>query len=251
MQTFMTKLFYLARNIRSRRLFDRLRIYCRGSVLDVGGWDFYRTAQAKGISFDNWTVLETSEQTITVTDLDAERVHIAIGDGCNMTFDDESFDTVLNVQVLEHVFEPNAMMSEMCRVLKPGGHLIMLIPQTSTLHMIPHHYYNFTRFWIEEAVIQNGLEQLELRPLGGTWSSMASHLVYFVFQSLRCGNMSSKEFRRPMLFYPLYPFMLLFAIIAFPICMILSLGDLTEEPNNHLVVARKPEAQPVASGDKQ
>ncbi len=239
MQTFMTKLFYVARDIRSRRLFLSLQSYCRGVVLDVGGWDFYRTALAKGISFDRWTVLETSEQ--TVAECEDERVHIVISDGCNMAFDDESFDTVLNVQVLEHVFEPTVMMREMCRVLKPGGHLIMLIPQTSTLHMIPHHYYNFTRFWIKEAISRNGLEQLELQPLGGIWSSMASHLVYFAFQSLRIGSMSSKEFRRPVLFYPLYPFMILFALVAFPICMMLSLGDLTEEPNNHLVVAQKPE----------
>ena len=30
------------------------------------------------------------------------------------------------------------------------------------------------------------------------------------------------------------------AALSVPICLLLSLGDLTEEPNNHLVVARKP-----------
>jgi SAM-dependent methyltransferase len=248
LQTILTKMFYVARNIRSRRLFDSLRSYCRGSVLDVGGWDFFRTALAQGVSFTSWTVLETAEQ--KVTDFGDDRIRIEIGDGCSMHFKDASFDTVLNVQVLEHVFEPNAMMREMCRVLKPGGHLIILVPQTATLHLIPHHYYNFTRFWIKEDLIRNGMEQLELRPLGGIWSSMASHLVYFVFQSLRVGSMSAPEFRRPWLFYPLYPFMLLFAFIAFPICLFLSLGDLTEEPNNHLVVARKPAAQEITQDDK-
>ena len=33
--------------------------------------------------------------------------------------------------------------------------------------------------------------------------------------------------------------MLLFALVSIPICMILSIGDLTEEPNNYLVVAQK------------
>jgi hypothetical protein len=33
--------------------------------------------------------------------------------------------------------------------------------------------------------------------------------------------------------------MLLYAAISLPVMMLFSLGDLTEEPNNHLVVARK------------
>ena len=234
------KLFYLARDLRSRRLFASLRQYCRGAVLDVGGWDFYRTVRRRAISFTTWTILEVEGQSVLDENED-ERLQVVIGDGCNMEFQDERYDTVINIQVLEHVYEPIAMMQEMCRVLKPGGHLIMLVPQTSTLHMIPHHYYNFTRFWIEESLQRNGMEQLELSPLGGVWSSMASHLVYFVFQSVRFNSMSSSECKRSVFFYLLYPLMIVFTIIALPICMILSLGDLSEEPNNHLVVARKPE----------
>jgi hypothetical protein len=115
----------------------------------------------------------------------------------------------------------------------------MLIPWTSTLHMVPQHYYNFTRFWIQEALNRNYMQQVEIRPLGGVWSSMASHLIYFVLKSVRIRGMSTTESRRTFLFYLLYPVMLLFALVALPICMIFSLGDLREEPNNHLVVARK------------
>ena len=86
---------------------------------------------------------------------------------------------------------------------------------------------------------RNAMEALEIRPLGGVWSSMASHLVYFVFKSIRLRGMSTNECRRSALFYVFYPLMLLFALVALPICMVFSLGDLTEEPNNHLVVARK------------
>jgi len=228
-------------------LFSSLNRYCRGSVLDVGGADFYRVALQRGVPFDSWTVLEVDER--AVSDVPPDRgIRVELGDGCQMTFPDESYDTVINVQVLEHVFEPNAMMSEMCRVLKTGGHLIMLVPQTSTLHMAPHHYYNFTRFWIEEALRRNDMDTLALQPMGGVWSSMASHLIYFVLQSLRVNGMSTAEHRRNVFFYLLYPLMVLFALVAFPLCMVLSLGDLTEEPNNHLVVARK-RGRPAAPGE--
>jgi len=234
------KLFYAARNILSRRLFSALREYCRGNVLDVGGWGFYRTASRRGIRFDHWTILEYGAG---LTDKSRSEVTVEYGNGCDMKYPPGSFDTVLNIQVLEHVFSPNLMIAEMCRVLRPGGNLIMLIPQTSTLHMVPNHYYNFTRFWIEEAMRRNGMEVLELVPLGGVWRSMASHLIYAVFQAMRTGYVSPKEIRRPLLFYPLLPLMLAFTLAAVPACLLFSLGDLEEEANNHLVVARKPIAE--------
>jgi hypothetical protein len=33
--------------------------------------------------------------------------------------------------------------------------------------------------------------------------------------------------------------MALYAIVGIPICLLFSLGDLTEEPNNHCVVVKK------------
>ncbi|HMP71848.1 MAG TPA: methyltransferase domain-containing protein [Kiritimatiellia bacterium] len=233
------RLMYWARDLRSRALFEALESHCRGDVLDVGGWDFFKTIKKRRVEFTSWTILEVDRQSVDLDGQD-ERIRLQYGDGCAMTYADASFDTVVNIQVLEHVFEPIRMMEEMTRVLKPGGYMILLLPTTSTLHMAPYHYYNFTRYWSEEALARCGLKKIMLKPLGGVWSSMASHLVYFVMQSLRVRGMSTPEIRRNVFFYLLYPFMLLFAAAAFPVCMLLSLGDLAEEANNHLVVARKP-----------
>jgi len=234
----MRALYYL-RNLSSRQLFQALRRFCRGSVLDVGGWDFYESAQSRGVPFDSWTALDLSDKKPpTPTD---PRIQFVVGDGCNISFADSQFDTVLSIQVVEHVFEPNRMVNELSRVLKPGGHLIMLVPQTSTIHMVPHHYYNFTRFWILESMRRNGMEEVDLKPLGGVWRSMASHLVFFFLQSVRYPGMTSPESSRNLAFYLLFPFMVLFALLAIPLCLLLSIGDLTEEANNHLVVARKPQ----------
>ncbi len=228
---------YWARDLRSRALFEALRTHCRGDVLDVGGWDFFLTAQRERIAFDRWTTLESDpERLLEVAD---PRVTVVHGDGCAMEFPAARFDTVLNVQVLEHVFEPIRMVEEMARVLRPGGALVMLIPQTSTTHLAPHYYSNFSRYWIEAALERAGLERVELRPLGGIWSSAASHLVFFFLQAARVSGMTSPECRRNALYYVLLPFMVVYAIVNIPLCLILALGDLTEEPNNHLVVARK------------
>jgi ubiquinone/menaquinone biosynthesis C-methylase UbiE len=228
---------YFIRNIRSRALFSALKKYCSGDVLDVGGRDFYLTARNRKIKFSAWTTLDTSKECKPKEV--KKNFKFILGDGCKMKLKDNSFDTVINIQVLEHVLEPLKMMSEISRVLKPGGYGILLIPQTCTLHGAPHNYYNFTRYWIIEAMAKNNLEIVELKPIGGIFSSMASHLFYFFLQSIRFPTMSSKECRRNLLFYILYPFMFLYALINIPLCLCLSLGDLSEEPNNHLVIVKK------------
>ncbi len=115
------------------------------------------------------------------------RIHVSVvyGDGCTLGIASSSVDTVVNIQVLEHVFEPILMVEEIGRVLRPGGHAMFLIPQTSTMQLAPHFHQNFSRFWIHGGP---GLELVELRPLGGIWSSMASHLVYFFFHGRDVGQ---------------------------------------------------------------
>lgn len=207
-------------------------------MLDVGGYDFFLTARARGVPFATWTTLEPAQdRALPVAD---PRFRLAHGDGCAMGYADGSFDTVVNLQVLEHVMDPARMVAEIARVLKPGGHAVFLIPQTSVLHMAPDHYYNFTRYWIEEAMRRAGLELVELRPLGGVWSTAASRFVYFFLQAFRVEGYSPPVIRRGLAFYALLPLMVLYALLSIPVCLLLSLGDLAEEPNNHLAVARKP-----------
>lgn len=236
-ETILLKIIYKARDLRSKALFKALYKYCGGDVLDVGGDRFYLTAKSNGVSFNTWTNLENDKNgRLTTRD---KKYKFVFGDGCNMKFKDKSFDTVLNIQVLEHVFEPIKMFSEISRVLKPGGYAIFLIPQTSMLHMAPHHYYNFTRYWSIKAAKENNFEVVESKALGGLFSSLASNLFYFFLQIFRVKGMSMPENKRNFLFYFLLPASILYSLINIPILMLFSLGDLTEEPNNNLVVCRK------------
>ncbi len=231
------RLLYFARDTVWRSLFPVLRENVRGQVLDVGGWDFFTTAVEKGVTFEMWTNLEPDpDRPLPIED---PRYKLVCGDGCAMPFDDESFDTVLNIQVLEHVLEPLAMVSECARVLKPGGRVVFLIPQTGVLHLEPHHYYNFTPFWIRQAMERYGLCIERHDPLGGVWKTEASHLFYFLYGLIRRRLRSPIGIKRPVAFYLLLPFMSLYTLLNIPICLFFGLADLPEEANNHLVVARK------------
>jgi glycosyltransferase involved in cell wall biosynthesis/SAM-dependent methyltransferase len=50
---------------------------------------------------------------------------------------DEAFDTVLCCELIEHLFEdPMHMMSEINRILKPGGHLVLTTPNIGSLRSV-------------------------------------------------------------------------------------------------------------------
>ncbi len=236
--TISQRLIFWSRNLRYRRIFDVLRRVCTGSVLDIGGGFFFEASIRKqNFQFDHWIILEPN-----ATQAETVGAQTVIADGCTLPFESNSFDTILCIHVLEHVFEPNKLIAEISRVLKPGAQAVIVFPQTAGLHSIPQIYYNFTPYWIEKALQTTGLTIEHYAGLGGVWSSVASDMAYFFFKIFNLPGYSETRFqsKRPFLFYPLLPVMILAAIVLLPLGLILSLGDLREEANNHIVVAVKP-----------
>ena len=220
-----------------RKFVDLLQAYVRGQVLDVGGRDYFLRVRDQ-LEFEHWTCLEYDRDMLL--QLDDARYTCIAGDGCNMEFADDSFDAVINNNVLEHVFEPVKMITEIARVLKCGGHALFVIPQTADLHMAPGHYQNFTRYWIMEAMKRAGLQIVEFHPVGGVWRTIASRSALFFWHAFRIDGFHVKETKRPWQFYALFPFMAIYALVNVPVCLLLSWGDLVEEATGHIVVVSKP-----------
>lgn len=230
------KVLYKARDIKNARMFPILKKYVQGNVLDVGGDAFFQSAVDHGFSFKNWTSVEPTPVDFSTND---RRYRFVQADGCNMPFKNNTFDTIINTHVLEHVYEPNKMVTEIARVMKPGGTAVFLIPCSANLHMAPGHYYNFTQFWIRYVMKENKLKIVLLEPVGGLWASTALRMSYFFLIALRFKGMSSDFNKRTIWFYILFPFMVAFLPVLIVCSMIFSLGDLTENPNDHLVVVKK------------
>lgn len=66
-----------------------------------------------------------------------------------LPFVDSTFDTVLCTQVLEHVARPWVVASEIHRVLRPGGILILSCPQYWPDHETPYDFFRFTEFGLK------------------------------------------------------------------------------------------------------
>jgi SAM-dependent methyltransferase len=110
-------------------------------------------------------------------------------DGVRLPFDDASFDTVLSVEVLEHTPEPQRLIGEMARVLKPDGTLILSAPFSFRLHEEPHDYFRYTSHGMREMLSKAGMESVEQWAQGALWSVVAHKLNSYL--ALRVAHLES------------------------------------------------------------
>ncbi len=72
-----------------------------------------------------------------------------VADAHQLPFKDEKFDNVLCTEVLEHLHSPHLAISEMKRVLKLGGKLILSTRFIFPLHDVPNDYYRYTKYGLK------------------------------------------------------------------------------------------------------
>jgi len=88
-----------------------------------------------------------------------------------------SFDSVMCIEVLEHVPHPVAAIKEMVRILKPGGWLVITAPFASLTHFSPYHFTSgFSHYFYEYWAMELGLEILDLQANGNYFDYIAQEL---------------------------------------------------------------------------
>jgi len=108
----------------------------------------------------------------------------AFADGLHLPFVPAAFDTVLCTEVLEHVPEPLVLMTELARVLRPGGLLLLTTPQTWGLHEVPHDYYRYTEYGLRYLAERAGLIVQAVQPTCGVWTTAGQRIISFLFFGL-------------------------------------------------------------------
>src|SRR5689334_10829293 len=79
-------------------------------------------------------------------------------DGKTLPFESKSFDTILSIQVLEHTPSPGPLVTEMARVMKDDGLMILTAPFSFRLHEEPDDFYRYSphalRFLCQDAGLE-------------------------------------------------------------------------------------------------
>jgi len=88
----------------------------------------------------------------------------------------ESYDLVFCSQTLEHVPDPQLLLSELYRVLKPGGKLWLSVPFFYAEHEIPYDYYRYTRYGIAYLFEKVGIQIESITWLEGYYGTLAYQL---------------------------------------------------------------------------
>jgi SAM-dependent methyltransferase len=155
-------------------------LHARGRLLDMGcgAVPFYAAYRDH---VDEVTCIDWTNSRHDISHLDR---------ACDLTqaipFPDESFDTILLSDVLEHLPEPDCLWREVTRLLAPGGKLIMNVPFYYQLHEEPHDYFRYTQFALERFADRSGLNVIDLKPVGGAPEILAD-LVSKLLAGTRAG----------------------------------------------------------------
>jgi SAM-dependent methyltransferase len=124
---------------------DWVRASASGLVLDIGSADGHMRDWLERCEYIGLDYPVTAQGMYgTHPDIFADGASLPIADAC--------IDTVLLLEVLEHVRDACAVLGEIARVLKPGGVLLLSVPFLYPLHDAPHDYRRYTAPGLEDAV---------------------------------------------------------------------------------------------------
>lgn len=93
-----------------------------------------------------------------------------IGSAEKIPMPNGSFDSIVCFQVLDDLKNPAEAVKEMRRVLKPGGHGLISVPQSNELHDEPNDYFRFTKYGISILLSEAGLDIVKILSRGGFWT---------------------------------------------------------------------------------
>lgn len=119
---------------RAKWILEKIEQQNPKSILDVGCGDgfylhllhsLFPKAKIIGVDMDKNALKSAS------LNVKGKNVKLKYGDARNLKFKDSSFDTVLASEILEHLEDDSKGLKNICRVLKPGGLVLISVPHSN------------------------------------------------------------------------------------------------------------------------
>ncbi|MCS6860519.1 MAG: class I SAM-dependent methyltransferase [Abditibacteriales bacterium] len=162
--------------------------YARGVLLDVGcGHQPYRqffedkVESYIGLDFPSGReMLIPSPADVALPDVYADAHRLPVRDA--------AIDTLLCLEVLEHLSEPAQALGECFRVLRPDGHLILTVPFCFHVHGAPHDFRRYTEYGLRHLMERAGFQVVVVHrhgSFGAVLGLMANVYLFHHFFEVR------------------------------------------------------------------
>jgi len=94
-------------------------------------------------------------------------------------------DTVVSLSVMEHLCEPQMMLNEAFRMLKPGGALVLQVPWQWWIHEAPNDYFRYTPYGLRYMFGKAGFVDIQVKPQSGFFTMWILKFNYFTLRFVR------------------------------------------------------------------
>jgi SAM-dependent methyltransferase len=137
--------------------------YCKGILADIGCgnvplYEYYKPYINDVITIDWEDTFHKNDYLDITHDLNISPIP---------NIEADYFDCVICSDVLEHIYQPDNLIVEFHRIIKPGGILLLNVPFYYWVHEAPHDYYRYTNYTLKRKLEQFCFDIIELQPLGG------------------------------------------------------------------------------------
>jgi SAM-dependent methyltransferase len=105
-------------------------------------------------------------------------------DGKKIPFDNNYFDYVFCSEVLEHVFNLNQVLSELNRVLKKDGKILITLPFVWGEHEQPFDFARYTSFGLKNILEENGFEVIDHIKTATFIETVFQSLTAYIYHSI-------------------------------------------------------------------
>ena len=166
-----------------------------GTMLDVGcGKKPYRVYILSNSKIEKYIGIDIKE----AIDYGGEKPEIYWEDG-KIPLEDNSIDSAIATEVLEHVPNVTDVLTEVFRVLKPGGVFIFTVPFIWPLHETPHDHYRYTPYALNRLMELAGFKGVKIKAMGGWNAALGQMMALWIKR-----NFQSRIAKR-ILYYLFYP----------------------------------------------
>ena len=186
--------------------------FSKGIVVDIGcGYRQVEDAIRSNNSHTNYIGLDYPETGINLYEIKPD----IYGDARYLPFKQASVDTILFLEVMEHLTAPERAIKEISQILKPKGYLLLSVPFLYPVHDVPFDFHRFTYFGIHHILEKNGLRVLKSERHGNFIDTAAVNLNMFCLSMLRKLLEQRNYIYFSLLFILSYPLMILGNLAAF------------------------------------